>query len=328
MKNPVDAVIAVTYRCNSQCAMCNIWRMEDVQEVRPGAYRELPRSLKYINLTGGEPFLRSDLPEVVEQVHKTCPRANIVISTNGLMANALRDMMPDILKIDSSVGVAVSIDGIREVHDRIRGVKGAYGKARHCVNLLKRLGCKHVKIAFTASPDNIGHMSKVYEVSRDVGVEFTCAVAHCSEHYFQTADGSFAISPKELREQFEMVIKQELGSWSPKRWARACFMAGLLQFAQGGGRMLPCAAGVETVFVTPNGDVYPCNVFSAKMGNISEQTWRDLWRSEEAQLARERLTSCTHGCWMICSARMPMRRHPFFVLRWVLRHKFLPGNVD
>ena len=307
--------------------MCNIWRIQEHSEVRPGAYRELPRSLRTVNVTGGEPFMRSDLVEVIQQIHESCPKASITISTNGLLANNVREMMPKILKIVPKVGVAVSIDGIREVHDRVRGVKGAYGKARHCVNLVKRLGCKRVKIAFTATRENIGHMMKVYEVSRDVGVEFSCAVAHCSEHYFQTAEGGFSISPGELRGEFASVIRGELGSWSPKRWARACFLAGLLQFAEGHGRMLPCTAGHDTVFFAPNGDVYPCNVFSAKMGNISDHPFNELWRSEAARRVRERLTTCNHGCWMICSARASFKRHPLFVLRWVLRHKFLPGKV-
>ena len=327
MRLPVDAVLAVTFRCNAQCVMCNIWRVQSPEEVRPGAYRALPRRLRFVNITGGEPFLRADLPEIVQQVREACPRAHVVISTNGLLTNAIREMMPRVLEIHPRVGVAVSMDGIREVHDRMRGVRGAYGKARHAVNLLRRLGVKGVRIAFTATPENVGHLRKVYEVSRDLGVEFTCAVAHCSPHYFHTAEGDFALAPGELRAEVEGIVRRELRSFHPKRWARAYFAAGLLRFAEGRGRMLPCRAGRDTVFVAPNGDVYPCNVFSAKMGNITEQPFEDLWRSEQAETARRRLTGCGHGCWMVCSARMPMRRHRLRVLSWALRHKFFGGRI-
>ena len=327
VKLPVDAVLAVTYRCNCQCVMCNIWRTSETANVRPGAYWQLPKSLRYINITGGEPFLRNDLPEVVRRVADACPRASIVISTNGLPANNIWEMIPKIMDVVPDIGVAVSIDGIREVHDRVRGVKGAYGKARHSVNLLKRLGVKRVRIAFTATPLNVTHMRKVYEVSRGLGVEFTCAVAHCSAHYFQTAEGDFAISPGELCKEIEGIVRAELRSWSPKRWGRAFFAAGLLRFAEGHGRMLTCTAGVDTIFVAPNGDVYPCNVFSGKMGNITERSFDELWRSNEAAEVRKRLAGCGHGCWMVCSARMPMRRHRFRVLAWVLRHKFLPWKL-
>jgi len=327
VNRPLDAVVAVTYRCNCQCIMCNIWRTQEPAEVRPGAYDRLPRSLRFINVSGGEPFLRSDLPEVIRHLTAACPKASVVISTNGLLANAIREMMPSILEINPRVGVAVSLDGVRDVHDRVRGVRGAYGKARHAINLLRRLGVRRVRIAFTATPVNVGHMRKVYDISRDLGVEFTCAVAHCSPHYFHTAEGDFALPPGELRSEVQSIVKQELHTWSPRRWARAYFTAGLLRFAEGRGRPLPCTAGADTLFVAPNGDVYPCNVFAAKMGNLTERSFDDLWRSEEAQAVRRRLAGCAHGCWMVCSARMPMRRHPLRVLGWALWHRFLGGLV-
>jgi len=327
VNRPLDAVVAVTYRCNCQCIMCNIWRAQEPAEVRPGAYGRLPRSLRFINVSGGEPFLRSDLPEVIRHIASACPKASLVISTNGLLANAIREMMPRILEINPRIGVAVSLDGVREVHDRVRGVRGAYGKARHAVNLLRRLGVRRVRIAFTATPVNVGHMQKVYDISRDLGVEFTCAVAHCSPHYFRTAEGDFALSPGELRPEVQGIVKQELRTWSPRRWARAYFTAGLLRFAEGRGRPLPCTAGVDTLFVAPDGDVYPCTVFGAKMGNLTEQSFEDLWRSEEAQAVRRRLAGCAHGCWMVCSARMPMRRHLLRVFGWALWHKALRGRL-
>ena len=59
---PVDAVLAVTYRCNARCTMCGIWSSKPVAELPPAAYARLPASLRDVNLTGGEPFLRDDLP--------------------------------------------------------------------------------------------------------------------------------------------------------------------------------------------------------------------------------------------------------------------------
>jgi MoaA/NifB/PqqE/SkfB family radical SAM enzyme len=311
--------------------MCNIWRTpaHGGAEMRPGAYRALPRSLRYVNITGGEPFLRHDLPEIIAQIVETCPRAELVISTNGLLPQKVREMMPQILAVAPSrrCGVAVSVDGLQEMHDQVRGVKGAYGKARHTLEALKDLDVKGVRIAFTAVPENISHMRRVYELSRELGVEFTCAIAHCSPHYFMTAEGSFAIPPAELRAEIRPIAAAELRRLSPKRWARAYFLAGLMRFAERRGRMLPCRAGVDTLFITPEGDVYPCNVFSACMGNISRGPFEELWRSEEAQAARARLQGCRDGCWMICSARTSMRRHPLRVAGWILWHMLIGARV-
>lgn len=327
MKHPVDAVIAVTYRCNGRCVMCNIWRVPAVPEMRPGAYRELPKTLRYVNITGGEPFMRHDLPDIVRQITESCPKAEIVISTNGVLTQKIREMMPQIMQCSPTLGVGVSIDGICGVHDRMRGVKGAYAKALDTVEALKDLGMTNLRIAFTATQENVSHMHKVYELSREMGVGFSCAIAHCSSHYFMTTEGSFAIAPSELRAEIQAIARSELRNWTPKRWARACFMAGLMQFAEGRGRMLPCSAGVDTIFVGPNGDVYPCNVFTARMGNISEMPFADLWASDEAEAARKRLAGCTDSCWMICSARMPMRRHPLRVMGWIAWHKLLGGRM-
>lgn len=324
MNLPVDAVIAVTYRCNAKCAMCNIWRVEPSPEMRAGAYRALPRSLKYVNITGGEPFLRNDMPNIVKVVKNQCPKANIVISTNGLQTDKIRDAMENILKIDPDIGVGVSIDGIQEMHDRIRGVKGAFNKARSTVEMLKDIGVKSLRIAFTAVPENVSHLSKVYRLSRELEVEFTCAIAHCSEHYFKTVEGGFSLPPGELRREVAYVIREELRGFSPKHWARAYFMAGLVRFSERRGRPLPCSAGEETVFISPEGDVYPCNAFSAKMGNISESSFEEIWNGDAANEVRERLARCVNGCWMICSARMPIRRNIKRVMAWALLHK-IPG---
>ncbi len=64
---PIDALVAITYRCNARCAMCNIWRAKPSEELRPDAYAALPASLRSVNLTGGEPFLRDDLPDIVSK---------------------------------------------------------------------------------------------------------------------------------------------------------------------------------------------------------------------------------------------------------------------
>jgi radical SAM protein with 4Fe4S-binding SPASM domain len=164
-------------------------------------------------------------------------------------------------------------------------------------------------------------MGRVYDLSRELGVEFTCAVAHVSEHYFQTAGGGFAIPPSALRQQADQIIGREMRGFSAKRWARAYFLDGMVRFSMALGRPLPCRAGEDMFFLSPEGDVYPCNAFSAKMGNIEETDFAVLWDSPEAKETRRRLAGCHDGCWMVCSARTAMRRHWPTVLTWCLARK-------
>jgi len=319
---PTDAVVAVTFRCNCRCAMCNIWRLPPGRELPPDAYRRLPRSLRDVNITGGEPFLRDDIEEILGAVREACPRARIVVSTNGLLTRKIRQTVRHIARHDSRLGLAVSIDGIGPVHNRIRGVEGAYDRARRTVDLVREEGLRNLRLAFTATPENVDQLAAVYDLSRELGVEFTLALAHASEHYFHSCD-SFALPPGMLKDQVAHVIAGEMRGWSLKRWARAYFLHGAVQFSLGLGRPLPCRAGEEMFFLSPEGDVYPCNVFSARMGNLEAQEFSALWHSPEAGEVRRRLAHCRHGCWMVCSARTAMRRHWPKVAGWILRCKLL-----
>jgi len=327
MKMPVDAVLAVTYRCNARCAMCGIWRGRQVKESPVEAYRNLPRSLRSVNITGGEPFLRQDLAEVVEAVRAACPRADVVISTNGLLTERIVDVMRRLARGRRPAGVAVSVDGIGEMHDEIRGVPEAFVRVQATLRRLAESGVGGVRLAFTATPRNIGHFGRVYDLSRQLGVEFTCALAQASENYFQVTDVGPPISREAVVFEMAPVVRAELAGWSPKRWARAYFLRGLMRFALGEGRPLPCGAGRDFFFADPTGDVYACNVLSQVMGNINEQPFGDLWRSERAGRARAAAAGCPDGCWMVCTARSAIRRRKARVLAWALAHKLMPGRM-
>ena len=137
---PTTAVVAVTGRCNARCVMCDIWQRPAGVEMPPAAYRRLPPSLRVVNLTGGEPFLRRDLPEVVAAVRETCPRARLILSTNGLALPRVRELAPRLADLDPALAVRVSLDGIGAAHDRLRGVPGAFERARQSLDLLRGAG--------------------------------------------------------------------------------------------------------------------------------------------------------------------------------------------
>lgn len=117
---PTDASIILTYRCPMRCVMCNIWKnpTNSKEEIKASDLRSLPK-LKFINLTGGEPFIREDLPEIVEECYKHTSR--IVISTSGWFEDriiALAQRFPNI-------GIRISIEGLSDKNDELRGREGA-----------------------------------------------------------------------------------------------------------------------------------------------------------------------------------------------------------
>ncbi len=325
---PTDAVIAVTWRCNARCEMCGIWKVEAGPEPPPEMYRKLPSSLRDVNLTGGEPFLRKDLPQVHAAVRAACPRAQTVVSSNGLLRERIVHAAREMTKAERNIGIAISIDGPAEVHDVQRGVPGAFDKALATVKALQDAGIVNLRLAFTATAANAGRLKSVYDLAHELGVQFTCAIQHSSEHYFHSETPSQGLPLGELRSQIEQVMSAELATASPKRWARAYFMQGLYDFACGRGRPLPCRAGRDFFFLDPSGQVFACNAAPFGMGDLSAHSFEEIWTSAEASAARRKAAACPAGCWMICTARTAIKRRWALVLAWALKRKVFGVSLE
>lgn len=323
VKQPIDAVVAVTYRCNSRCIMCNIWQIKDFPELAPEAYLKLPRSLQDVNISGGEPFLRNDLAEIVKNVHRACPRANINISTNGFLVETIKETLPKIQAIFPRIAISVSIDGIGQMHEKVRRVPNAWTKVLETVRFCRdELRVKHIKLAFTLNSVNFRHLRLAYDWSRRLGVEFTMAIAHSSKIYFG-AKNSIDVNHKLLDEEFSIVIGGLLKSIKPKDWVRAYFVNGLLQVAKGKRRPLEPFAGEDFFYLDPKGDVYPSVIDNIIMGNINNySSFEKLWHSKQAQVARKDIAGFENNYWMVCTARSGIKRNPLKVASWIFKNKF------
>ncbi|RJQ47061.1 MAG: radical SAM protein [Gaiellales bacterium] len=301
--------------------MCNIWQSGDSSDLDPALVEKLPASLKYVNLSGGEPFLHKRLEDIVRAVRTSCPSAQTIISTNALLGTArMLERMEEIRSIDPGIGVAVSLDGIGPVHDRIRGIEGAYDKCLAFIRGLQQAGMTNLRLAFTVVDDNVDDFYRVYQLSRELGIEFTCALAQESTHYFQTT-GVGRVDLERLRRQVDMIAASELRSLEPKRWARAYFSRGLYEFAAGDGRPLTCRAADDFFFMSPDGSIYTCNILDLPLGNLREDSFEAVWDSTAAAEARRKVASCEIGCWMVCTARSAIKRNPARVAAWVASGK-------
>ncbi|MBN1824849.1 MAG: radical SAM protein [Candidatus Eisenbacteria bacterium] len=321
MRNgPIDVVLAVTYRCNARCIMCSIWKHPSTDDLRPEEYRFLPDSLRYVNLSGGEPFLRDDLPEIVRVVKERVPRAKTIISTNGFLTGRIAERMPEILKADPSIGVGISIDGMGATHDRVRGIPGGFDKCMNTLETLKSLGMTNLRLAFTVVRENVEELGAVYALTKKLGIQFTLAVAQDSPHYFR-ADEDHSVHADKLREHLGPLAEDLLRSAGPKNWLRAFFAHGLFRYAAGAGRPFVCNAGSDFFFVGPNGNIYPCNILDDVMGNVRESSFDEIWNSERAETIRRKVRACDLRCWMICTARADMKRNAPRVLSWIARNK-------
>lgn len=327
MTYPIDVVIAVTYRCQARCRMCSIWQIKEHSDVSPDVYRRLPKSLNDVNISGGEPFLRKDLAEIVANVHDRLPRARMVVSTNAFLGKALIPRALELREIKSDIGFGISVDGVGEMHDFVRGIDGGFAKVVALVKGLKAEGVKNLRIAYTLTTENADHMIKVYELAKELGVQFTMQVSHDSDFFFGRHDSTIVktrhplFGSDKMRADFESIINGELASFNVKRLVKAFGFYGMYKLAAEGEQLFPSQPGVDYFYLDPNGDVYPSVLHNHVMGNLVENDFDTMWRSERAAEARRKSAEDPMPYWLGCMLRKSLLDHKFQIGAWALKHK-------
>ncbi|MGD8413336.1 MAG: radical SAM protein, partial [Candidatus Latescibacterota bacterium] len=263
MRQPVDAVIAVTYRCQARCRMCSIWQIKEHHDVPPAVYEKIPTTLNDVNISGGEPFLRKDLSDIVATVHARVPRARMVVSTNAFLGKSLIPRALELREINPKIGFGISVDGVGEMHDYVRGIDGGFDKIVTVVKGLKAEGISNLRIAYTLTTENSDHLIKVYELAKELGVQFTMQVSHDSEFFFGHNDSSVVkdrhplFGSEQMRADFETIINSELSSFNLKRLGKAFLYYGSFKLAAEGKQLFPSRPGSDFFYLDPKGDVYP-----------------------------------------------------------------------
>jgi MoaA/NifB/PqqE/SkfB family radical SAM enzyme len=315
--SPKEVCIIITYRCNAKCNMCNVWNhpTKTGEEVTVEDIEKLPPGLRFVNITGGEPFIRQDIAEIVEAVrHKT---ERIVISTNGFFTEKivkLCEKYPDL-------GIRISTEGLQKTNDEIRKIPGGFDRTMRTLLTLRRMGIKDIGFGMPVQDTNFKDLLFLYELSDALGYEFATATLHNS-HYFHKLDNR--IENKDMVSgEFQKLIEKLLKSKSVKKWFRAYFNYGLMNYINGGKRFLACEMGTESCFLDPSGDIIACNGMNVKipMGNINENTFDEIWNSDQALKVRSTVKTCDKQCWMVGSAAPAIKKHLFKPTLWVLKNK-------
>ena len=296
--------------------MCNIWRLDRQELMTADDYRRgLPATLRNVNLTGGEALLRPDIVEIAQAIHETGGRPRIVLATNGFRTERSLQTVAQILQHVPNLGLAVSIDGDPATHDRMRGVPNAWQRAVQTLRGLREMGIRDLRIGFTATAANIDQLGSVYELSRELGVEFAATVAQNSDVYYAT-DANEPVDVEAMTKHFGRLIDKRLASGSPKDWVRAYFDHGAIHFARAGMRLGGCDAASGFFYLSPAGDVYPCLTLPRVLGNLRRTPFDALWHDARTAAVRDEVTAC-RKCWMMCTARTELKRRPVTIGWWV-----------
>jgi len=314
---PRDAILAVNHRCNTFCVMCDIWSRPDRHELPPDWYRRLPRSLDNINISGGEPFMRDDIPEIIAVLRDHLSSPRIVFSTNGVLTDKIAAQAGEMAK-GGPIAIRISTDGVGELHDRIRNHKGCFDKILATVEALKTVGITDLGLACTGSRDNPGALLAVKRLADSLGVDYVSSVVHSSELYFGDQKDMIVPRDSQTRDDLYQIATTQLRSRHPKDWFRAYYMDGMIDYIDGKPRREPCTAALNHIHVDHRGTVFPCNVLNRPLGDLNEVTWEEIEASPATREVLDDVRGCKIQCWMSCTVAPGMKRKPLVPLKWIV----------
>lgn len=318
MSKKLNGTVIVTYRCNAKCTMCNRYKVpsKPEEEISIETIKKLPE-MYFTNITGGEPFIRDDLKDIVRELLKKSDR--IVISTNGFFT----DRIVELCKEFPQVGIRISIEGLEKTNNEIRGLDDGFNRGYTTLKKLVDMGMKDVGFGMTVQDRNAADLVPLYNISDELGMEFATASLHNSFYFVES--NNIIKDRLTVAQNFEDLVNRLLDSNSPKKWFRAYFNHGLINYIFSQKRLLPCDMSFDTFFIDPYGDVMPCNGTKEKqvMGNLNRQSWEELWNSEQAEKVRSFVRNCDRNCWMIGSVSPAMHKYIYKPAAWIIKHKFL-----
>jgi MoaA/NifB/PqqE/SkfB family radical SAM enzyme len=300
IKLPKTATIAITQKCNSKCTFCKIWECKNPIDLDENLIDRLPVSLKEVNITGGEPFLHAKIETIVEKLSSSYRK--VIINTNGLVKIKSSSRILEF----KNVGIRFSLDGIGEAHDGLRGVPGNFQTVMKQINNLRTWNFKDLGIFSTFSDSNWHELVPLYELSRSLGIGFSCAVAANSETFYKTSANGFK-NAKPFIGEIQKIIMRELRSLRLKNMGKALFLRELARFAAGEIKVLSCLAGSSFFFMASSGDISACNMRDLPMGNLADSAFEDLWFSSISQNIRSITARCDKPCWTMCNAKQILK---------------------
>jgi len=266
--NVLKINLAVTDMCNMKCKVCYIWK-KPKNDLSLNDFRAIFRKFKglnWISFTGGEPFLRDDLVDIIDIAMKECSNLHTIsIPTNGFFTKKIMKDVKRVLKSDiPSLYVSISLDGLENVHDSVRGVKGSFKKAVNTFELLKNLGDRRLKVHFeyTISRFNEGRLP---ETVKALGKpeDFIISIAQNSFYYANEGE-KVKPSKKSLHSDIEWFLSNHKGR-SIHDFATRMFLKSILE-----GKKIPCVAGKNSFYIDTKGEIHPCIFINKRLGKVNE----------------------------------------------------------
>ena len=302
--------LEVTHRCICHCIMCNIWKIPHQVEERPmSAWSDLLadpcfEALVELDITGGEPFLKTDLVSLFETIN-TLTRTHlkrlksIAITTNAILTRQVLETTKAILATLDGTGIqlvlACAMDAVDDRHDRIRGYSGAFEKMQTTLTELMALRERHpnliLGIKTTILPANVDQLPQIDAFARSRGlfsIISPCIITG-GRYLNQDRRTDLAFTPHQIDQMIQFFSRDD-HPWS--HHAKA-----LKDYLQSGKTRRRCSCGFNYAFIRSTGAVHLCPLLPQSVGSIARDRFSDVWRSSAARDLRGtigRSPACRH----------------------------------
>jgi len=300
---PMNLTISVSYRCNSRCKTCNVWQRPNDDftiEEYDWTFASIGRDAYWFTFSGGEPTLRKDLPEMVEAAYRHCRPGIINIPTNGIQDKIIPARIERVLQAapTSDVIVNLSLDGVGEKHDIVRGVKGNFERAMRTYAGLKALKGHYKNFTLgvhtVISTFNVDEFEHIYAFVRDE-LKPDSFISEIAEERVELDTVGMGITPP--IQKYQPVIERL------QEGIRNAEFNGVSRITQAfrdryydivkrtlveKRQVIPCMAGVASAQIAPNGDVWTCCIRAESVGNLREHDYdfRSVWTTSHADELR------------------------------------------
>jgi MoaA/NifB/PqqE/SkfB family radical SAM enzyme len=288
---PLAAHVKLTENCQAKCVTCDYWksRWHDAIDTERAVklLNEIGAAgIRSLRFTGGEPLLRRDLFEVMRRAN-TSPFKQIILQTNGLLIKKLHR------EINASpiTKIAVSIDGLQETNDQIRGIRGYFDLGMEGIQLLRE---KQIAISVTLNRMSAPELPKLAEVAHGMGASVEVNILSRSLFFLKNGDidplwperGEVIEITKFLRDTLKRPAHEV--DYTERYYNRETI------------EEPPCVLGYLQMFVLSNGDVLTGCYPLKPVGNILRDSLDDILASEAyarqcAAMVRRECPGCTCG---------------------------------
>ncbi len=301
---PTVFIFNCTWVCDAKCEMCNNWkwgnRKEDItlEQLDGVMDSDFWHQVENLNISGGEPTTRLDLPEMVELFHRRLPRMRkIGINTTGLTPSRAIPMLTRIVDFCGEknllISIRVSIDGVGDMHDQVRNVKRGFDKASQTIEAMQALAARspHFQfgIASTIFSKNLDDANKIHAWAKSKNLDLVFNMLRFTDNMLHNKELESEIGFKTREEKFmrefflDRVAEESVFSGQSFMYLHYADM-----IANGYHRTMPCPFQRQGLLLNPNGDLFFCEN-SEKMGNVLETPASELYFGKTQLDSREKM---------------------------------------